>query len=76
MTLVETFIALVVLCGGAVVAIWRVYTRGRTSGREDVWTETIRDAGKRTDAGRDAVQDGRSSGDTPDERLRNNDSSW
>jgi hypothetical protein len=44
----------------------------RAQEREKVYADTI----KRVELGRDAVADGRASGRTPDQRLRDNDDAW
>ena len=68
--------ALVALFAGVATAIWRARTTGRAQGRAQANTEAMRDAQERTERGRQAVQTGRASGGTPDERLRRNDGRW
>jgi hypothetical protein len=58
------------------LALYRARLRGLRDGRTDAQMEGLRDAAKRMDAGRAAVQRGRDSGGDVDSRLRGNDSKW
>ena len=67
--------------GAIIVAGWlfdREYQRrlGQQEGKSQVQVEAARDVQNRTEKGRQAVQTGRDSGGTPDERLRRNDGNW
>jgi hypothetical protein len=57
-------------------ALWRARLKGLRDGRTTAQMEGLRDAAKRMDAGRAAVQRGRDSGGDVDSRLRGNDSKW
>jgi len=52
------------------------YFKGRRDARAAQQLKDLKDAAKRTDAGRQALQRGRDSGASPDQRLRNNDGRW
>jgi hypothetical protein len=58
------------------LALYRARLRGLRDGRTTAQMEGLRDAAKRMDAGRAAVQRGRDSGGDVDSRLRGNDSKW
>jgi hypothetical protein len=58
------------------LALYRARLRGLREGRDNAINEGLRDAAKRMDAGRAAVQRGRDSGGDVDSRLRGNDSKW
>jgi hypothetical protein len=58
------------------LALYRARLRGLRDGRTDAINEGLRDAAKRMDAGRAAVQRGRDSGGDVDSRLRANDDAW
>jgi hypothetical protein len=58
------------------LALYRARLRGLRDGRTTAQMEGLRDAAKRMDAGRQAVQRGRDSGGDVDSRLRGNDSKW
>jgi hypothetical protein len=58
------------------IAMWRQRTKGREEGRDTAQTEALKDAAKRTEQGRQAVQRGRASGGDPADRLRRNDGQW
>ena len=73
MTRIKAWLAALALALGGV---WRIWRRGKAQGRVQARTEGLEDAAKRTEAGRAAVQRGRDSGGTPDERLRRNDGAW
>jgi hypothetical protein len=61
----------------AVLGAWLVGKRqGAQSARVAAEMEGLRDATERQDRGRQAVQDGRDSGLSPDDRLRRNDGDW
>jgi hypothetical protein len=57
-------------------ALWRARIKGLRDGRTSAINEGLRDAAKRMDQGRAAVQRGRDSGGTPADRLRENDGKW
>lgn len=66
---------IVALAAGAVaLAVMRAMWR-REAVRDAV-TEGLQDANERMERGRHAVQDGRDSGLSPDERVRRNDDQW
>lgn len=50
--------------------------RGRSEGRREAATEAMKDVQERVERGRKAVSDGRSSGKSPDQRVRDNDQVW
>jgi hypothetical protein len=58
------------------LALYRARLRGLRDGRTTAQMEGLRDAAKRMDQGRAAVQRGRDSGGDVDSRLRGNDSKW
>jgi hypothetical protein len=58
------------------LALYRARLRGLRDGRTTAQMEGLRDAAKRLDAGRQAVQRGRDSGADAGSRLRGNDSKW
>jgi dienelactone hydrolase len=70
LTRIKTWLA---LAGAAVVAVALAFFRGRSAGKKDAENEQARETIDRTEAGRDAVQDGRDSGLSPADRLRRND---
>ena len=60
-----------------VVAGWFFGKRsGATEGQNKATTEALKDAAERQTKGQKAVRDGRASGDSPDQRVRNNDGGW
>ena len=66
--------AIGLVVGGVALAILRDMWRRDGARERDV--EAMEDANERIDAGRQAVQDGRAGGLSPDERLRGNDGRW
>jgi hypothetical protein len=60
--------------GAVVLALAYAFLRGRKRGRTDVEQEALQDDAERLEKGRAAVRDGR--GDSPADRLRNNDGRW
>jgi hypothetical protein len=58
------------------LALYRARLRGLRDGRTDAINEGLRDAAKRMDQGRQAVQRGRDGGKPVDQRLRDNDGRW
>ena len=67
--------AIAMLATGA-AALAMVWLAGRRSAEREAEARAMRDALDRADAGRDAVIDGRASGESPEDRLRRNDGSW
>jgi hypothetical protein len=57
-------------------ALWRARIKGLRDGRTSAINEGLRDAARRMESGRQAVQRGRDSGGDVDSRLRGNDSKW
>ena len=70
---VKTWLA---AAGAVVLAIAAAFLRGRAAGKQSARTEAIEDEHARMEAGRDAVRDGRSSGDDPERRIMRNDRRW
>ena len=68
--------------GGAIIVAGWLFDRmrqrrlGQQEGKSQIQAETAQDVQNRTEKGRQAVQTGRASGGTPDERLRRNDGDW
>lgn len=58
--------------GVLIAALFTAYSHGRKSKDKDSAKETI----KAQEKGREAVARGRASGDTPDQRVRDNDGRW
>jgi hypothetical protein len=73
MTRIKTWLA---VAGALVLAVVAAFFGGRRSGKEDLRNERAGDTLDALEQGRDAVQAGRDSGGTPDERLRQNDGRW
>ena len=69
-------IELIGMIGAAVLAAVGAYFAGRQSGKQRQRNEQMRDTAQRQQAGREAVRNGRASGDSPDQRLRDNDGHW
>ena len=69
-------IELIGMIGAAVLAAVGAYFAGRQSGKQGQRNEQMRDTAQRQQAGREAVRNGRASGDSPDQRLRDNDGHW
>lgn len=59
---------------GAIVGAAVLFFGGKSVGKKGAENDAMRDAGERTERGRDAVRTGR--GDDPSERLRRNDGKW
>ena len=68
-------VATLVAVGGIVLG--RVWGRaeGERAGKREAERDAMEDKGKRVERGRDAVRDGRVTGDAAD-RLRRNDGRW
>jgi len=65
--------------GGLLAALVSIFAYGRSQkskGRKEAESDAIRDAQERIERGRKAVNDGRASGNEPDQRLRDNDGRW
>ena len=65
---------------GAVVAVVAAFfvgvSRGGAKKEKEIAGEIAKERQRRAEMGRDALQDGRRSGLSPDERLRRNDGDW
>jgi len=73
----EWIVGLVSLAFALISAAFvRGKSQGRREGRQEAKNEQNADTIARTEAGRQAVSDGRSGGSDPDERLRDNDAHW
>ncbi len=68
-------VAALAAVGGAVLG--RVWGRveGKRAGKREAERDAMEDKNKRVERGRDAVRDGRGTGDSAD-RLRRNDGRW
>jgi beta-lactamase regulating signal transducer with metallopeptidase domain len=71
------------LVGGLILALFGLVfsfkqqrAKGREEGRQESERKGLADAARRTEEGRRAVLRGRTSGDTPADRLRQNDGQW
>lgn len=73
MTRIKAWMA---VAGALVLAVVAAFFGGRKSGREDLRNEQAGDTLDAIKRGREAVQDGRDSGASPDDRLRQNDGRW
>jgi len=61
--------------GGAVLGrVWG-HAEGKRTGKQEAERDAMEDKNKRVERGRDAVRDGRGTGD-PADRLRRNDGRW
>jgi uncharacterized membrane-anchored protein YhcB (DUF1043 family) len=74
--IIAAIVAIIAAIGGLAVGnIW-----GRVKGERTGWqaanAERMRENAKRMEQGREAVMDGRASGDSPDDRVRKNDGAW
>lgn len=73
MTRIKAWLA---IAGAVVLAVAGAFLRGRSAGRKGLRDEQAGDTLDALERGREAVQDGRDSGATPDDRLRQNDRRW
>ena len=69
-------IELVAAVGAVLAALGAAVLYGTRKARGDRERKDLKDAAKRTEAGRKAVQRGRASGADPAERVRKNDRNW
>lgn len=74
--IIAAIVAIIAAIGGlAVGSIW-----GRIKGERTGWqaanTQRMQENAKKMEQGREAVGDGRASGDSPDDRVRKNDGAW
>jgi hypothetical protein len=61
--------------GGAVLGRFCGRVEGKREGKREAERDAMEDKSKRVERGRDAIRDGRGSGD-PADRLRRNDGRW
>ena len=73
MTRIKAWLA---VAGAIVLAVAAAFFGGRRSGKEDLRNEQAGDTLDALERGRDAVQAGRDSGATLDDRVRQNDGRW
>jgi len=64
------------IIASAIGAVLVAYFRGKSEGKKGAQYDALKDTQERIENGRDAVRDGRASGDTPADRLRSNDGRW
>lgn len=67
---------LLISIGAVIVAAALAYLSGQRRGKQNEKAKRDAETLERLERGREAVGHGRSSGATPDERLRINDSQW
>ena len=64
------------IAASAIIGVVVAFMTGRSKGKKDEQNKAMRQTQERVEKGRDAVRDGRASGDSPAERLRGNDGQW
>ena len=62
--------------GALAVWMWRALRKAKAQGAEQQRAEDAQETVKRVERGQQAINRGRASGDSPDQRLRNNDGKW
>ena len=73
MTRIKAWLA---VAGAIVLAVAAAFFGGRKAGKEGLRNEQAGDTLDAIKRGREAVQAGRDSGATPDDRVRQNDGRW
>jgi hypothetical protein len=74
--LLSEFLPYIIAFTGFVASIVTAFLAGKRGGKKDVENDMLKDKQKRESAARDKVREGRSSGLSPDERVRRNDGDW